>query len=154
VRRWRSRPAASSPTAPMPSSPSNLLSRMTTASRFHSLLARVTTYVPAVVTCARAISSCRAARSLARRRSARWRPPASTVFVVPGARGWPFSPPGRSYARPASRSGRGRSTRRTAFCLRPRSPPRALSWSGFRLSPTTRPRIAPRSNAGSTPTCS
>ena len=58
ARRWASRRAASCRTAPMPSSPSSTLSRMTTVSRSSRLSARATTFALEVATSLRARSSC------------------------------------------------------------------------------------------------
>ena len=83
---------------------------------------------------------------------ARSPPPAWRRARVRGARatvvstGTELRPPGESLEP-------GQSSKRTARCSRPRSPPRARS-SRRRRSPTTSPATGPSSSAGFGPTCS
>ena len=158
ARRWRSPRAGSSRTVPMPSSPSRMLSRHDNDAPRGFVAEPVAVganvrprggdvaagelVVPAGsrvgagplgALAAAGVAEFRAPADLARRRR---------------STGSELAPPRR-----AART-RARSTRRTASCSRPRSPPPAQTSSRCRRSPTTRPRTGRRSSVDSRPTSS
>ena len=112
ARRWRSRPAASCPTAPMPSSPSSMLSSMTTRSRRRSGRGWARTFVRAAATSHAGDVVVEAGRAPRRRAARRARGRGSRARVAArGARASPCSRPGTELARPGEPLAPGRGLR-------------------------------------------